>query len=64
MKIDGIILSDDVPDWADGKNALVDGRLLLLLRKPPRLLYPRWWHRLGEWIGWNWLAHYKSLDKP
>lgn len=64
MKVEAIIISDDVPEWADGKLAMVEGKPILLLSRPPKLLYPRWWHRLGEWIGWQWLAHYKGIDKP
>lgn len=66
MKIDAVVVSKDVPEWAEGFPFELNGRYVLLLRSKPKLQWPRWWNRLGKALGWRWLekknAFMRKLD--
>lgn len=62
MRIDAHIVCPEVPDWAHAKVIDVDGKLLFITRKKARKVWPRWWHKVGQKLGWYWLQTYRGLD--
>ncbi len=47
-----VIISEDVPEWADGVTAVLEGsgRKVLLFRKPLGLKRGNWLQRLGSFL--------------
>lgn len=62
MKIDAMVVCKRAPKWACGKPINIGDKVLVLVREKPNLIYPRWWHRVGERINWRWLMRLKGLN--